>query len=229
MELRREVLVSVGTLLLFSVLLALGSIGLLGRMGPAIGRILQENVPSMQAGQELLLVMAYSGGRPASKNGRQRFADALARARATITLPEEAPIVAELEKLAPSALDGNDAARALVLSRATRLVSLNLAAMQRADARAQRLGAAGAWIAVFIALASCALAMLLLRRLNTRIVTPLEDLDAVLRAASGGDRFRRCRPFTGPRELGQTLQTINEILDERLLQDRRRRSVAPGA
>jgi len=230
MELRREVLVSIGTLVLFSVLLALGTIGLLGRMGPAIGHILEDNVPSAQAGEELILVLAYAGGRPANDAGRKRFATALARARANITMDEEVPVVADLEKNAPAALGGNDAARAIVLSRATRLVALNLAAMHRADARAQRLGAAGAWIAVFIALVLCALGILLLRRLNARIVTPLEDLEAVVRAASGGDRYRRCRPFTGPRELGQTLQTINEILDERLTRDgRRHSSFAPPA
>jgi methyl-accepting chemotaxis protein len=229
MEIRREILVGMATLLLFNMLLAFGSIGLLGRMGPAIARIVEENVAAMQAGQAILLVMADSGGRPASTAERQRFADAMREAIASTSMPEEKPILAALQKSSSAALAGDPAARTVVLSRATRLVGLNLAAMQQADARAQRLGAAGAWISVFVTVLSFALGISVLRRLDARIVVPLQDLNTVVEAASRGDRFRRCRPFSGPRELGQTLNTINELLDERLNHDLRRSARPPGA
>ena len=58
MRLQRDFLLSVGILVAFNILLAFGAIGLFTRMSPAIERILQENVYSTDAAEEMLALLA---------------------------------------------------------------------------------------------------------------------------------------------------------------------------
>src|SRR5690606_10583043 len=55
-----------------------------------------------------------------------------------------------------------------------------------------------------------------LARIGTRFIKPLEDLDAVLRAAREGDTMRRCVAHHGPVELRRMAQAVNVVLDARL-------------
>src|SRR5690606_15230316 len=97
------------------------------------------------------------------------------------------------------------------------LVHLNRTAMHTVDLQAQRLGTAGAWAAVFVALFSFGASIFVLRRLEGRVVEPLEELGSVLEQVTSGDRFRRCRAFEAPDEIAQALSAVNALLDERLL------------
>ena len=80
MELRRNLLFSIAALVILNLLLAFGAIGLFGRMGPAIARILQDNVYSLEACEAMLTELARSNGNPAENSARERFEDALQHA-----------------------------------------------------------------------------------------------------------------------------------------------------
>ncbi len=216
MNLRRELWLSIGVLIALNLLLAFGAIGLFVRMGPAIERILEENVFSITAAEVILVEMADSRGRPMLPVQRARVAAALEDARQNITEQEERVVLGQVEAHLSRTFDGDAEARAQTIDALRELMSINRLAMHRADAEAGRLGRAGAWAAVFVGLASFWLSIVVVVRLQNRVVRPLIELNDVLQAAARGERMRRCKPYDAPSEVDQVSAAVNRLLDERL-------------
>lgn len=216
MELRRELSIVLAVMVALNLALAFGAIGLFSRMGPAIERILIENLYSIDAAEEMLSVLAEHTESGASPELRQRFDGALAQAQGNLTEEREAEVLTRLEGVKDAALAGDEQARLAAIADVRTLIELNRAAMHEVDLEAQRLSTAGAWTAAFIAMLSFALSLFVARRMATRILAPLEDLQSVLEAARTGDRFRRCRSARGPAELRRLAQAVNALLDERV-------------
>lgn len=216
MELRRELMLTIGMLVVFNLLLAFGSIGLLARMGPAIEHILQENVFSIVAAEAMLAALAEAGGEPLTPEARQSVLRALDNAQRNVTEAAERPVLDRVRDALPRALDGDAEARRAAVAAVRELIAINREAMRDVDEAAQRLGNAGAWAAVFIGFLSFLLSIVIVVRLQKRFVQPLVDLHAVLENARAGDRLRRCRLSDAPREVIQVTQSVNRLLDERL-------------
>jgi hypothetical protein len=106
MELRRELLLTIGTLVLLNLSLAFGAIGLFVRMGPAIERILQENVYSIIAVEEILTELADAGSAPLPPGARAQVNQALDNAKRNVTEEAERPVLIALKRNLPSAMDG---------------------------------------------------------------------------------------------------------------------------
>ncbi len=214
MALRRELLLTIGTLVLLNLLLAFGAIGLFARMGPVIERILDDNVFSITAAEEIVATLASEGTSvpPEAASAMQR---ALEQAKSNVTEPEEHDALRALQSDLPGALSGEAEARKSVVVAAEKLIRVNRAAMRRVDGQARRLGESGAWAAVFIGFLSFLLGVLLIVRLQRRFVAPLLDLHEVLQQAAAGNRFRRCRLADAPHEVIQLTQCVNRLLDER--------------
>lgn len=216
MELRRELLLTIGALVLVNLLLAFGAIGLFARMGPAIERILQENVHSIDSVEEMLAELAYAGSAPLSSEARTRVDRALENAKLNVTEEEERPVLEALARALPSAMEGETDGRRQAVASARQLIHINRIAMREVDDEARRLGVAGAWAAVFVGFLSFLLSVFVVLRLQKRFVRPLVDLHQVLQVAHEGDRLRRCRLADAPREVIQVTQAVNRLLDERL-------------
>lgn len=219
MELRRELLLTIGALVSMNLLLAFGSIGLLVRMGPAIERILQENVYSIVAAEEMLADFAESGGAPLSAEARVRVERSFDKAKRNVTEPTEQPVLDSLEQSLDAAMNGDVEARGQVVGNIRRIIRINREAMKSVDEEARRLGSAGAWAAVLVGFISFLLSLVVVVRLQNRFVRPLVDLYQVLESARQGDRLRRCRIADAPREVIQVTQSVNKLLDERLQRD----------
>lgn len=219
MELRREFMLTMGLLALLNLALAFGAIGLLTRMGPAIELILEDNVYSIGAAEEMLFELAVlsesSEEGPAEAARRERAFRALERAAQNVTEEGEAEIVASLEAQLPLALSGDTLGLSRVLDSLRELIAINRAAMARVDLEAKRLGTAGAWASVFAGVLSFLLTLLLAARLQRRFTIPIAGIHDVLQAALGGDSHRRCRTSHGPTELVEIAHAVNRLLDER--------------
>lgn len=224
MELRRELFSTIGGLVLLNLLLAFGTIGLLIRMGPAIDLILQENIYSIEAAEEILTEFALAGGEPLTPNGATHVQLAVATARQNLTEDEERPVLDELERNLPGAIRGEPEPRRQSILQVSKLIELNREAMQIVDQEARQLGTAGAWAAVFIGFLSFLLSLIVVLRLQARFVRPLVDLYEVLESARTGNRLRRCRLQDAPREVIQVTESVNLLLDERLAHGRDPRS-----
>jgi methyl-accepting chemotaxis protein len=214
MQLRRELILYLATLVLLNVALAFIATGLFARMGPVIALILTDNVPSMDAANEILAEFAAAPG-PLSSEALTRAKAALARAEANITETTEKAPIASIRRLLQPAAAGDPAARAALIDAIQSLNVINRQAMSTVSDNARRLGSAGAWTAVFVGLASLALSLLIILQVRRRLILPVLELHDVLRGARQGDRFRRCRHLEAPIELKETIQSVNAILDER--------------
>lgn len=216
MELRREFFYTIGTLVALNVLLAFGAIGLFVRMLPAIERILEENVYSNIAAEEMLAVLAESPTARVPTEGRRRVEDAFRRAKSNVTEPEEIPVLDAIERNLRAALDGERDAVVAEVRAIQNLIAINRDAMRKVDREAQRLGRAGAWAAVFVGFLSFLLSVVVLGRLRRRVVEPVVELHHVLEGLRRGERFRRSSPRDAPAEIQEVLQSVNALLDERL-------------
>lgn len=217
MDLRRELLATSGALLALNLVLAFGAIGLFVRMGPAIEHILEENMHSIVAAEEVLAELIFAGPAPLSPDAGDRVREALERAKRNVTDAAERPVLAALELELPRAVAGDPEARVRTGAKLRELIHINREAMHDADADARRLGNAGAWAAVLIGFGSFLLSLFVVTRFRERLVRPLIDLQQVFDDVRQGNRLRRCRVSDdAPRELQQLAIEINKLLDERL-------------
>lgn len=211
-ELRRHLYVGIAGLVAVQILIAFGAIGLLSRMAPAVERIMAENVYSLEAAEDLMATLPMTG-EEAPPEARRRFQNALGRLRGNITEEDEAPLVDEIEALAGAALAGDVDARARVSHALRRLNVINRQAMQRADDRAQRLGRAGAWSAVFVAALGFAASFVVVGRLRRRVVEPVIELYSVVESLERGERHRRCTLSDAPEEIRAVMLSLNRYID----------------
>jgi nitrogen fixation/metabolism regulation signal transduction histidine kinase len=214
MKLRQQFRVSLAVLVGFQLITAFGAIGLLSRMTPAIANILSENEYTIEAAHEMLLVLARRTFDPGEAALEQQFREALKRAKNNITEPGEPEVLAQLELLSTAALAGDPAALRDTVDGIRRLVQINRQAMRHAESEARRLGTAGAWAAVFLALAAMAASILVSRRLAGRLLDPLGELFAVTESGRQGDHFRRCRKSGASGEMSRLLESVNLLLDQ---------------
>lgn len=174
------------------------AIVLLGRMGPAIGHILEENVYSTAAVEDMLAALARPAEGPAPVGGlpgatpAEAFSAALERAEGNITEDAERPLVAVLAEQGPLALDGVPLAEAAVVGALLELGAVNRASMVTADAAAQRLGLAGAWAMAIMGLLGFLASAGVWRRTEALLLAPTRELGRVLQEVRGGAVHRRC-------------------------------------
>lgn len=215
-EMKRDLLLGIGVLVAAQILLAFGAIGLLLRIQPVIDRILHENIYSIEAAEEMLLVLALTpekGGADRELEGR--FFGALARARDNVTLSEKPEILNRIEEGFRDSIGGGALPRARLVAGIEELSAINRRAMRQTRDQASRLSEAGAWAAVLMAVLGFAVGVVVLIRVDRRIAEPLDEIDAVLRAYRGGDAYRRCQFRDAPPELRELMGTVNDLLDRR--------------
>lgn len=216
MNLRRELLLAVGVLVVLNLALAFGSIGLFVRMGPAIERILNENVYSIVAAEEILLELSAAGDEPLREGSTKLIEQALSKMEKNVTEPEERPALLQLRISWPSVKQGDIVARSDFAVHLRTLLTINRTAMEMGNSEAKRLGRAGAWSSVLVGFVTFLLSLIVLARLERRFVIPLLDLHQVLEGARKGERLRRCKKaIDAPREVLQLTQAVNTLLDER--------------
>ncbi len=225
MEARREFLLGVIVLVGFQVLTSFGAIALLTRMSPAIERILAENVYTIEAAEEILAVVASEELRPDDAGNLQRFDKALQRLKSNVTEPGEEHYIEIIEHEGPQAVAGNAAAVISTVDALRELVAINHGAMRRAGAEAKRLGAAGAWAAVLLAVAGFSVSLIVARRLRQRILDPLAEIYEVLEASQQANRYRRCYTAGVPFQIRNLLESINSLLDRTAAQEK----LTPGS
>ena len=213
MEFKRDVLLGMGALVLVLVAVCFGTIGLLARMSPAIEHVLEENDESVEAVEQMLAVMAEAGPEPITPQAKLRFKEALERVRANVTEAEEEPEIYAVSTSWEAAIAGDAGERKETVEALRRLAAVNRAAMHRASHEAQRLGSAGAWAVALLCALGFGAALVVKRRLDRRILRPIDELTTVLAAVLAGDSHRRCTIAGAPQALTPVMRSINAMLD----------------
>ena len=214
MEFRRDMLLGVGALLSLLMLVCFGAIGLFARMSPAIEQIIQENDASLEAGEEMLRVVAVAQDRPGDTQLRERFGAALERVRQNVTENDEESEIAILGEEGQRAIEGDVVARVKTIAALERLAVINRSAIHRADAEVRRLGWAGAWSVAFLGLVGFIAGLIVLRRVDSRILQPLTTVHATLAAVKQGDSHRRVHVPAVSSDVMFIMHAVNDLLDQ---------------
>lgn len=209
-----ELNVGLGVLAAMLVLTALVAIHVLERMSPAVTKVLNENVSSLQASSEMLVALAAQRlPEHAGAAARQRFPSALAAATRNQTEPGEAQPILELQELSAAALEGEPRALERTLAAIASLERANRSAMLVASADTLRLGKAGAWALALLGLIGFAVGGLVRWRLQRRVAAPLLELERVLLSTDAGDSLQRCASFGSTASQQRALRALNRLLD----------------
>jgi len=213
MELRRDLLISVGGVVVLNILLAFTTIGLFSRMSPAVAKIMAENVYSIEVAEHMLTLLALQQGQPFMEPAALQFERELERARGNITEDAERTVIESLVTSRPEIIAGDSGSVDRAVRSLQKLIEINRIAMREQDRVAQRLGIAGAWASVFVAIFSFLLGSSLIRRLDRRVIEPVVELQRTVAAARQGDLFRRCQIHEAPKELRAISGSVNYLLD----------------
>jgi hypothetical protein len=212
MTLRSRYLTGIVALVVIQLLTAFGAVGLLTRMSPAVQEILAQNVYSTEAAEDALMAVLL-GLEDDADHPRERFLDAVSRARQNVTEDGEVPAIDDLERWGRLALAGQPGALSGVVEAAERLTTINREAMQRASTGALNLGNAGAWAAVALTLGGFLISIVVARHTIFGVLEPVEELEDVLRSYRAGDRYRRCQGRAASQEMRRVLSAVNTVLD----------------
>ena len=214
MRLAHAVRVGAWLLVGLNLLMAFGTIGIFSRMTPAIALIIERNGYSIKACADMLSLVALAGGDSLSAEGKKLFMAAFERTRSNVTEPEEPAVLKEIEDNFPAVFQGAAAAREATVNSIVHLSKINQTAMVKADRKAQQLGQAGAWGVVFMAISAFLAGMLFIKNLARRVITPLEEIHAVLIAHRNGETMRRCTGTNLAQDMRAVFTGINDILDQ---------------
>lgn len=217
MRLRKEASLGISTMLTLQILLSILAITLLERMGPAIEKIIQENVYSAEAVEVMLAQLALGGGneQPVTED----FVKALERAKANVTEEAEGPLLSDIEAYHREAFVGNEDAREIVINALRELGKVNRDSMILADEQAKRLSQTGAWGAALLGAVALFLAIVVYRQLRLRLEVPIEHLHRTTERIRAGNLQARCAINTGPVEVQRIGTDINWLLDRIALAD----------
>ena len=213
MKLRREARIGFGAIMVLQLALSMLTIALLTRMGPAIERILTENVRTEVAVEKMLAELAKT---TSTKAVPPEFTDALERAENNITEEEERPLLKAIADQHRAAFSGDEAARVAVIEALRSLGAVNRASMARADNSAKRLGQTGAWAAALLGAIALGLCLLIYQQLRVRIELPIEGLRRTTKSLRQGNLQARCPKSDAPAEINQIALDIDWLLDHHL-------------
>lgn len=217
MQTDRQLTLSFSVLLGLHIATSLAAVALFGRMAPAIERIIEENVASVSAVEGMLDATLRSRLGAPPDVVRHDFDAALSVARSNVTEKPEGRSIEEIARLSGPALAGDAEAARQLTAELRVLGAINRDAMAAADESAKRLGVAGAWAMVVLGAGGFVVGLMTLRRMRRRLLLPLQEIGTVLRAATTGDRLRRCTARAAPAgDLAETMAMINVLLDRRL-------------
>lgn len=201
-------------LIFLNMLMAFASIWVFMRMAPVIEEINVRNERSLESCEKMLMILAIL---PFRQNASlySEFEKAYRDACSNITEKGESEELQKIGRFYKDALagNGNVYAREQTISSIYGLTKINRNAMVSAAGDAEKLGYAGAWGVVFMAVMIFFAGILFLRKLKTRLIDPLSELQEVLDARKSGDVFRRCTGSSGTADIREIYEGVNTLLD----------------
>lgn len=210
MHIAKNIRMGLVLLIGLNLLMAIGSIWIFMRMTPAIEEIIERNERSLQACEKMLISLAFFD----KKSSEQNFMIALKDSENNITEPEEPAAIKAILKRKQEAFLGNMEAKEETINAILNLSEINRQAMIKADFKAKKLGYAGAWSIVFMAIIIFFAGRLFYRNIRRNALLPLEEIYNVIYAQQQSSNLRRCTSTDSPQEILFIYNGINEIIDK---------------
>lgn len=215
MRLAHNVKLGAWFLIALNLVIAFGSIWIFMRMAPAIEIIIEQNIKSLHACEDMLSTLVLVN--QSEKNDeyfKDIFSAALEQASLNITEKEEPVAVEAIRESYPQAFEENSEGIKKTVDAILVLSKINREAMVRADLKAKQFGNAGAWGIMIMASSVFLVGMLFMRGLKKSLLKPLEEIHSVLEAAKAGDHIRRCTGPDAPQDIKMLYSDINDLLDK---------------
>lgn len=243
MRLATRILLGYWYLVLLLVIIAAGAALGFHTLGSNIGRVLTENFDSVRASTAMIeslerqdsavlaLLLGKNEARRALEASEESFRQGLRRARANITLPEEGPVIEDIEQRFAAFVTARDQlleatpehplraydeetfpAFEAVKAGVINLLEINHQAMVEADRRAQATASQRATILALLVLLALFSLAFLSRALNRTLLERLDELAEVAEAIAGGS-FDRRAAAQHTDELGAVARQLNAVLD----------------
>lgn len=219
MEVRRDVLLGIITLVVFYIALSFAAVGLQQRLEPTVTTIKERNVVSIVSALEVLATL---------DNEDASMILALAeQIQTNETEDGEREIAERIWNIAQTPVyKGTDEYDQLI-GDLEAIVSINRDAMLRHSEQAFRLAQGGGWVLITLAVIGLWGSWFIVRRLQRRIVLPLERLAETMEHGRSGTTRVRAYAQGAAYEIREAANALNALLDDRSLHyERRRKSVS---
>lgn len=219
MEVRRDVLLGVITLVVFYIALSFAAVGLQQRLEPTVNTIEERNVVSIISALEVLATLD-SGDALAIRSLAERIQN-------NETEDGEREIAERVWNIAQTPVyKGTDEYDQLV-GDLEAIVTINREATLRHSQQAFRLAQGGAWVLITLVAFGLWGSWFIVRRLQRRIVLPLERLAETMAHGRSGTTRVRAYAQGAAYEIREAANALNALLDNRAMHyERRRKSIS---
>ncbi len=212
MRIRSELRLGIGLLIGVQVTATVLAVRQLELLSPAVERVINDNISTLEAGEEILAALTRAESRTRAERP-MLVVRALETARAHLTLDGEAELVDIIDAHLDGALDGSPQDRARVVQAVRDLGDLNRRGVAEVDRDVQSRSIASAWVVLLFGVTAAALTLLLQRRWGDRFMLPILEMRDALADVESGNRFRRVTPLDGPDEAKELTAALNRLVD----------------
>lgn len=216
MEVRRDVLLGIITLVVFYIGLSFAAVGLQQRLEPTVTTIKDRNVVSIALASEFLAIL---------EDGDHAQMRALAdRLHTNVTEDGEAEITRRIAATVEGDVSKKTNEYQLLVKDLDALIGLNRQAMVEYSEQAFRLAQSGGWVLITLALLAIWASWFVVHRLQQRIVQPLERLAETMRHGRSGTTRMRAYAQYAAYEIREAADALNALLDDRAMNYEHRRA-----
>ena|SRR5690554_3285631 len=218
MEVRRDVLLGLVSLMVFYLALSFAAVGLQQRLDPTVAVIEERNVDSIMSSLELLSLLQVEHDE-AQGVRMQRLAKRLVQ---RVTEPGEDMLAARIVENVSRSLAGDMSVRPVLVSDLESLIAVNRQGMMSRADQAFRLAQGGIWVLSALGTIGVLAAWYIIRQLRGRIVLPLLRISQTMKQAREGKTFMRIYAGNAPNEIREIARALNALLDQRAQHFQRR-------
>jgi len=197
---------SVYSVLFFAVVLAFAAVRGFVRLSPSIEQISERNAKSIYLTSKMMETMSLD-------EDIELFRGAFLAEKNNVTEPAERELITEIEYYYEQAFAGDKAKKKTVLADIAGLAEINRLAIKESAVNMSRLSSAGAWVIFFLAAAIISAGLVLIRKIDVRIIKPLNELNEVFADQIKGNKLRRCPKVAPSVDFQKTYDNVNSILD----------------
>ncbi len=214
MKLVHSIRMGAWVLIILNLLMAFGSIWVFLRMAPALDNIIKRNTRTLVSCEMMLANIAQMTGNEAEDNKYiTAFVKAFEQAKNNITEEREPLVIERIAKNYSAAFTRDREALKNTVQAIVDLSDINKRAMVVEDVKARKLGSAGAWGVVFMAIAVFIVTMLIMRSMKKNLIHPIEEIYSVIEANLKGESMRRCYGARVSKDVKILYSGLNDVLD----------------
>lgn len=203
-----------------NLIISFSTIWLFLRIVPAIDSIVQNNVSSLEAAESMLTSLIVIENEGATKKDLQAFKVALKSAMQNVSKNDEKIAIGIIERSYKQAFNNDVTSRKELRFAIDYLFQINKDEILRLKNEAAKASKAGAWGLAFMALIAFFLTLLLLKRLDKKLLVPVKELYEVIRSYKKRNKFRRCMGENVNSDIKLIFDGVNELLDDRIEYDK---------